>query len=816
MEQLERVVPRLIEDEVRDAFLDYAMSVIVARALPDVRDGLKPVQRRILYAMHELGLLPNRPYRKSARIVGEVLGKYHPHGDAPVYEAMVRMAQPWTMRYPLIDGQGNFGSVDNDAPAAMRYTEARLAPLALEALRDIEKNTVDFRPNFDESLTEPVVLPTVAPLLLLNGAEGIAVGMSTKIPPHNLREVVAGLLALLENPELSDEELLRYISAPDFPTGGIIYGYESVREAYLTGRGRITIRGRAVIESGRGGREAIIITELPFQVSKAALVEKIAELVRTKELDGISDIRDESDREGIRIVIELRRDAVPLVVLNNLYKRTPLQSTFPVNMLALVEGRPRVLSLLELLVHFLRHRREVILRRSRYELEGAERRAHILEGLLRALDRLDEVIDTIRSSPDPATASQRLQQNFELSAEQARAILEMRLQRLTGLEREAVHQEYRTLLQTIERLRAILNSEQLQRQLIAEELRELERKYGDDRRTRIVYEAQEFTPEDIIPDEELIITLTHQGFIKRTPADAYRRQAKGGRGLSGAAPLEDDYVEHVLYATAHSDVLFFSDRGRCYRLKVYDIPEGARTARGRSLANLIAKAPEERITASLVVRHWDRADYIVLVTAHGMVKRVALEEFRSVRSSGIIAMGLAEGDRLVAAHLTDGNCQLVLVTERGQVCRFSEQEVRPMGRQAAGVRGIELEEGDRVIGAAAIASEEEHLLLVGLRGYGKRTRAADFRLTHRGTKGVIGMRVTEKTGPLVAVHSVRDQDDLVVMTARGVLIRQPIAGIPLLGRNTQGVRLIRLDPDDVLTDITVVPHEDTEGAEAQA
>ncbi|MCS7177315.1 MAG: DNA gyrase subunit A [Candidatus Kapabacteria bacterium] len=804
----ERIIPVLVEDEVRDAYLDYAMSVIVSRALPDVRDGLKPVQRRILYAMLELGLLPNRPYKKSARIVGEVLGKYHPHGDAPVYEAMVRMAQPWSMRYPLVDGQGNFGSIDGDSPAAMRYTEARLAPLALEALRDIEKNTVDFRPNFDETLQEPVVLPTVAPLLLLNGASGIAVGMATSIPPHNLNEVVAALLALLENPELGDDELMQYIIAPDFPTGGIIYGYDGVREAYRTGKGRITVRGRATIETLRNGREAIVITELPFQVSKAALLERIAHLVRTKVIDGIADIRDESDREGMRIVIEVRRDAVPMVVLNNLYKHTPLQSTFSIIMLALVGGRPRVLTLRELLQHFLLHRHEVVQRRSRFELQGAERRAHIVEGLLAALDQLDAVIETIRSSPDPPTASQQLQERFGLTAEQARAILDMRLQRLTGLERSALQEEYRELLQTIERLRSILASEELQRQVIAEELRELVRRYGDERRTRIVYEAREFTAEDIIADEEVIVTITHQGFIKRTPADAYRRQAKGGRGLSGAAPQEDDFVEHVLYATAHADVLFFTNRGRCYRVKVYDLPEGGRTARGRSLANLIAKSADERVTAYVVVRRWDVADYIFMVTRRGVVKRIAVEELRHVRASGIFVLSLTPGDELVSAHLTDGSYHVVIATANGLACRFQEEEVRPMGRTAVGVRGVTLDPDDYVVGAAVVATTEQHLLIVGQQGYGKRTPVGDFRLTRRGAKGVICMNVTPKTGKVVAIRAVRDEDDIVVMTARGVLIRQPVRGIPVLGRNTQGVRLIRLEPGDTIADVAVVPHEE--------
>ncbi|MCS6999495.1 MAG: DNA gyrase subunit A [Bacteroidota bacterium] len=800
------IVPVLFEDEMRSAYLDYAMSVIVSRALPDVRDGLKPVQRRILYAMNELGLLPNRPYRKSARIVGEVLGKYHPHGDASVYDAMVRMAQEWTLRYPLIDGQGNFGSIDDDAPAAMRYTEARLAPIALEVLRDIEKNTVDFRPNFDESLQEPKVLPTAVPLLLVNGAEGIAVGMSTKIPPHNLREIVAALQALITNPSISDEELLQYVKAPDFPTGGIIYGYEGVREAYLTGRGSIQVRARATIEVAKSGKESIIITEIPFGVTKASLIEKIAELVRNKALDGITDIRDESDRDGIRIVLELRRDAIPRVILNNLYKKTQLQTTFAANMIALVGGRPKLLTLRELLEQFLLFRNEVVVRRTQYELEQAERRAHILEGFIIALDNIDAVIETIKRSETPDIASVRLQERFGLTEIQAKAILDMRLQRLTGLEREKIQQEYRELIKTIERLRAILASKELQLQVISEELRHIAEKFGDERRTDVVFDAREFTIEDMIANEDVIVTISRRGMIKRTPLSSFRRQSRGGKGLSGASTYDDDFVQHLLRASTHDYLLFFTDRGRVFRIKVYDIPEGGRTAKGRSIANIVNVEAGERITAHLLVQGDFSPDkYIFMCTRHGVVKKTVLSEFESVRSSGKIAITLEPGDVLLDARLTDGTCDIIIGTHRGMACRFRESDVRPMGRTAAGVRGIKLEDDDFVVSMTAIKHSDTQVVVVSERGYGKRTRYQDFRLTRRGAKGVISMNITEKTGNVVALLEITDDDDLVVITKSGRLIRQPARDIRLIGRNTQGVRLIRLEEGEEIADIAVAP-----------
>ncbi|GIV50083.1 MAG: DNA gyrase subunit A [Candidatus Kapaibacterium sp.] len=802
------IVPVLFEDEMRSAYLDYAMSVIVSRALPDVRDGLKPVQRRILYAMNELGLLPNRPYRKSARLVGEVLGKYHPHGDASVYDAMVRMAQEWTMRYPLVDGQGNFGSIDNDAPAAMRYTEARLAPIAMEVLRDIDKNTVDFRPNFDESLQEPKVLPTAVPLLLVNGAEGIAVGMSTKIPPHNLREIIAALHALIANPSISDEELLEYVKAPDFPTGGIIYGYEGVREAYLTGRGSIHVRARAAIEVAKSGKEAIVITEIPYGVTKSSLIEKIADLVRNKSIDGITDIRDESDRDGIRVVLELRRDAIPRVILNNLYKKTQLQTTFAANMIALVGGRPRLLTLRQLLELFLEFRIEVVVRRTQYELEQAERRAHILEGFIIALDNIDAVIETIKQSETPDIASVRLQERFGLSEIQAKAILDMRLQRLTGLEREKIQQEYRELLKTIERLRAILASKELQLQVISEELEHIANKFGDERRTDIVYDAREFSIEDMIANEDVIVTISRKGMIKRTPLTSFRRQGRGGKGLSGASTYDDDFVQHLLRASTHDYLLFFTDRGRVFRVKVYDIPEGGRTAKGRSIANIINVESGERVTAYLLVQGAFSSDrYIFMCTRQGIVKKTVLSEFESVRSNGKIAITLNEGDILLDARLTDGTCDIIIGTHRGMACRFRESDVRPMGRTAAGVRGIKLEENDYVVSMVAIKHPDTQVVVVGEKGYGKRTRYQDFRLTRRGAKGVISMNITEKTGNVVALLEITDEDDLVVITKNGRLIRQPAREIRLIGRNTQGVRLIRLEEGEEIADIAVAPQD---------
>ncbi len=810
----ERILPVLMEDEMRDSYLDYSMSVIVSRALPDVRDGLKPVHRRILYAMSELGLMPNRAYKKSARLVGEVLGKYHPHGDSSVYDAMVRLAQPWSMRYPLVDGQGNYGSVDGDPPAAMRYTETRLKYIALEMLRDIEKNTVDFRPNFDDSLEEPTVLPTILPALLVNGAGGIAVGMATNIPPHCLSEIVDGLQALIANPEISIPELMQHVIAPDFPTGGIIYGYEGVRDAYNTGRGRVLVRAKANIESTKT-KESIIITELPYQVSKAGLIEKMAELVRHKILEDISDIRDESDRDGLRVVIELKRDATPMVVLNNLYKHTQMQVTFGVIMLALVNGRPRILTLKEMMEEFIKHRNEVVIRRAQFELDAAEKRAHILEGFIIALDNIDEVIKTIRASPDTPTASIRLQERFALSEVQAKAILDMRLQRLTGLEREKILQEYREIIRLIEQLRSLLASKELQMQLISEELANIKNKFGDKRRTEIVYDAKDFTLEDMIANEEMIVTISHRGFIKRTAVSNYRRQLKGGRGLSGAGTYDDDYVEQVFRAATHHYLLFFTDRGRVFRVRVFDLPEASRNAKGRSLANVIEKSNEEKVTATMTVKDFPENSFIFMCTEQGTVKKTSLSEFESVRANGKIALSLDEGDRLIEAALTDGQCDIIVAANNGLACRFRESDVRPMGRTATGVRGIMLEDDAHVVSMVAIRRPDQQVIVVGKNGYGKRTDYNDFRLTKRGAKGVISMNITSKTGEVVSMMAVQDTDDLVVMTVGGILIRQPVKDIRIIGRNTQGVRLIRLDDKDLIVDITTVPHEDEEDADSE-
>ena len=796
-----KIIETIFEDEIKNAYLDYSMSVIVSRALPDVRDGLKPVHRRILYAMNELGLTPNKPYRKSARIVGEVLGKYHPHGDAAVYEAMVRMAQPWAMRYPLVDGQGNFGSIDGDAPAAMRYTEARLSWIAMETLRDIDKNTVDFRPNFDDSLKEPVVLPTVFPTLLVNGSSGIAVGMATNIPPHNLGEIVDGLLALINNPNLTVDELMKYVPAPDFPTGGIIYGYEGIKEAYTTGKGKITIRSKSIID-----KNCIIIKEIPYQVSKSNLIERIAELVKNHILDEITDIRDESDRDGIRIVIELKKEAKPEVVLNNLFKHTQLQVTFGAIMLALVEGKPKILNLLELMQLFIQHRNEVIVRRTKFELEAAEKKLHILEGFLIALNHLDEVIELIKTSPDPKSASERLQTRFGLSEIQAKAILDLRLQRLTNLEQVKIKQEYEEIKQKIEEYKAILNSKEIQLKIIADELVELKQKYNDERRTQIVFEAKDITIEDIIANEEVIVTLSHNGFIKRMPVGMYRRQSKGGRGVTGVKINDDDFIEYVFKAQTHHDLLFFTDKGRCYKIKVYDIPEGSRISRGRSLSNLISKEPNEKVTAFLPVDSFDESKYIVMITEKGIIKKTELSNFANVRSTGIIAINLTENDKLVVVRITDGSSQILIGTSNGLACRFDESEVRPMGRTAAGVKGITLEGDDKVVSMITTNDPEgTQLLIVGQNGFGKRTLLSEFRLTHRGAKGVISMKVNEKTGKVVGILKVSDTDDLFVITARGVIIRQPVYQIRLIGRNTQGVKLIKLDPGDLISDITVVP-----------
>lgn len=807
----EQIIPTILEEEMQKSYLDYSMSVIVSRALPDVRDGLKPVHRRILYAMHKLGLHPNKPYRKSARLVGDVLGKYHPHGDSSVYEAMVRMAQDWSLRYTLVDGQGNYGSIDNDPPAAMRYTETRMDKLSRYVLKDIEKETVDFVPNFDESLDEPSVLPTIPPLLLLNGTNGIAVGMATNIPPHNLREVNNGIKALIENPDISDEELMEYIPAPDFPTGGIIFGMQGVRDAYTTGRGKIKVRAKVKIEENRkSGKQSIIITEMPYQVNKAGLIEKISQLVNAKEIEGISGLRDESDRDGIRVVIELKRDAFSEVVLNQLYKHTQMQITFGANMLALAGGRPLVHTLKSICTHYIEHRLDVIVRRTQFDLDAAKKRAHILEGLLIALDNIDEVIKIIRGSKDAPTASAELQSRFELTEVQAKAILDMRLQRLTGLEREKLELEYKELLEKIKELEAILASKELQLNIIADELQEVTDRFGDERRTEIVQDAGEFSVEDIIADEDVIVSISHKGFIKRTLISNYRRQRKGGRGLSGSGTYDNDFVEIVFQSSTHTNLLCFTDMGRVYSIKIYDIPEGSRNAKGRALANVIPLEKDEIVTSYLPVKVFEEDEYVVMATEHGTIKKTELSAFGHVRSTGIIAINLNEGDRLISTKVTDGKCDIILASRFGQACRFRETDVRSMGRTATGVRGINLQDNDKVVSMIVIDRPDVQVLVVGEKGYGKRTKYEEFRLTKRGGKGVIAMNITRKTGDVIGMLSALDSEDLVVMTKNGVLIRQGVEAIRTIGRNTQGVRLIRLDEGDAIADITTTVQDNEE------
>ena len=804
----EKVVPVDIEEEMKGSYIDYAMSVIVARALPDVRDGLKPVHRRVLFGMQDLGLASNRAYKKSARIVGEVLGKYHPHGDTAVYDTMVRMAQPFSLRYPLVDGQGNFGSVDGDSPAAMRYTEARLSRVAEEMLRDLEKNTVDFVPNFDDSLKEPTVLPALIPNLLVNGTSGIAVGMTTDVPPHNLTEVVDGCVAVIDNPDLTDDKLLKIVKAPDFPTGGIIYGYQGVKDAYKTGRGRIIVRAKASIETGRADRQSIVVTEIPYQVNKSSLIEKIAELAREKKIDDISDIRDESDRDGLRVVIELKRDANAPVVLNNLYKHTQMQTTYGVIMLALVEGRPVLLKLREIIDHFIKHRNVIIVRRAKYELSEAEKRAHILEGYIIALDNIDEIIKLIKKSKDVPAAQEGLMKRFKLSEIQAKAILDMRLQKLTGLERKKVEDEYKETIKLIERLKAILASKKLQMQMIREELLEIRKKYGDERRTEIVYKAEEFSVEDMIAEENVVITISHGGFIKRFPVSGYRRQGRGGRGVTGATTKEDDFIEHLFIASTHNYILFFTDKGRCYWLKVHEIPEAGRASRGKSIVNLISKQSDESIAAFVPVQEFDDTHFVAMVTVQGVIKRTALSEFGNVRRTGIAAISMRKDDKVKDVKLTDGTEDLIIGTHEGMAIRFSEKDARPMGRSASGVRAITLNKGDKVVGAVAIKRRTTSILVVAQNGFGKRSELDEYPVRHRGGKGVITLRVTDKTGKMVGIKEVLDNDDIVVMTAKGVIIRQPAREIRMAGRITQGVRLIRLESGDQVADLAAVPTEE--------
>lgn len=811
----EKVIPITLEEEMKSSYIDYAMSVIVARALPDVRDGLKPVHRRVLYGMHELGLAYNRPFKKSARIVGEVLGKYHPHGDSAVYDTMVRMVQDFSLRYPLVDGQGNFGSVDGDSPAAMRYTEARLARISEEILRDLDKNTVDFGPNFDDSLQEPLVLPSYLPNLLVNGASGIAVGMATNIPPHNLGEVVDGLIALIDNPKLTSENLIKYIKAPDFPTGGIIYGYDGVKEAYITGRGRIILRAKANIETLKNDRENIVITEIPYQVNKSNLIEKIADLVREGKINDISNIRDESDRDGLRIVIELKRDAQPPVVLNQLFKHTQMQVTFGVIMLALVNGIPKVLNLQEMMKHFLDHRMDVLIRRTKYELDAAEKRAHILEGYIIALDNIDEVIDTIKKSRDVETAKNNLMRKFKLSEIQAKAILDMRLQRLTGLERKKIEDEYKETIKLIERLRGILESENKRKQIIKEELLAIKEKYADERRTEIIHDYKEFSLEDIIAEEDVVVTISHQGFIKRFPVSGYRRQSRGGKGVTGVSTKEDDFIEHMFIASTHQYILFFTDKGRCYWLKVHEVPEGGRTARGRSIINLLEKEKDELITAFVAVKEFTDNQYLIMATEQGTIKKTVLSAYGNVRKGGINAINLVNDDKLIAVKMTDGNNDIVIGTRNGFAIRFNEQDVRDMGRTATGVRGIRLQKGDKVVGLLVIKHPQTSVLVVTEKGFGKRSDINDYRITRRGGKGVITVKTTDKVGKMISLMEVVDKDELVIISTQGMVIRQAVKHLRVMGRNTQGVRVIKLNEGDSIADIArIIPEdEDSNGNE---
>ena len=798
--QRQRIIPTNIEEEMKDSYLDYSMSVIVARALPDVRDGLKPVHRRVLYGMHELGLQYNKPYKKSARVVGEVLGKYHPHGDSAVYDTIVRMVQDFSMRYPLIDGQGNFGSIDGDAPAAMRYTEVRLAKIAGEMLRDLDKDTVDWRPNFDETLKEPVVLPTVFPNLLCNGGAGIAVGMATNMPPHNLNEVVDAIVATIDNPEIELEELMQHISGPDFPTGGIIFGAEGIKEAYATGRGKIVVRGRASIEHTRNNRSNIIITEMPYQVNKASFIEKTADLVRNKKIEGISDIRDESDRDGIRVVIELKREAQPEVILNHLYKHTQLQTTFGIINLALVDGVPHVLTLKQLIQHFIDHRHEVIMRRTRFELRKAEERAHILEGLKIALDNIDEIIAIIKKSRNPETAKNNLMKRFGLSEIQAKAILDMRLQRLTGLERKKIEEEYREVIKTIERLRAILANRQLQMQLIKEELIELKERYGDERRTEIVENFEEFSIEDMIAEEDMVITISRDGYIKRFPVSGYRRQHRNTRGHTGAVAKGDDFIEHLFIASTHHYIMFFTDLGRCYWLKVHELPQVGKAGKGRAIVNMLHLGKKEKITAFVTVKEFTSDQYLIMATRQGMVKKTVLSAYGHPRRDGINAIKLNPGDELIEVKLTDGTSDIILATSKGMAIRFNEKEVREMGRVASGVRGIQLDKDDRVVGMVVV-KREGTLLSVTENGFGKRTLISEYRVTHRAGKGIKNFKVSEKTGRVISVKEVVDSDDLMLISARGVLLRIHVGNIRATGRDTMGVRLMRLDNGDVVSDV---------------
>jgi DNA gyrase subunit A len=810
MAEGEKIIQINIEEEMKSAYIDYSMSVIVSRALPDVRDGLKPVHRRVLFGMQDLGVYSNRPYKKSARIVGEVLGKYHPHGDSSVYDAMVRMAQEWSLRYPLVEGQGNFGSMDGDNPAAMRYTEARLQKIAEEMLADIEKNTVDFQLNFDDTLQEPVVLPSRIPNLLINGASGIAVGMATNMPPHNLTETCRAIIAYVDNPEITTEELMVHIKGPDFPTGGIIYGHQGIKEAFETGRGRIVLRARTEIEVTPSGREVIVVKEVPYQVNKAEMIKKIAELINEKKIEGISYINDESDRNGIRVVIICKKEAQSSVVLNNLYKLTQLQTAFNVNNIALVHGRPRLLSLKQSIRYFVEHRHEVVVRRTRFDLEESEKKAHILEGLLIALDHLDEVIALIRASKTPDEAKEGLISNFDLSEAQAKAILEMRLQRLTGLEREKIRLEYEELMKLIEQLKNLLADERLRMQVIKDELAELISDFGDERRTSIVPDAGEFNPEDFYADDDMILTVSHLGYIKRTPLTEFRTQQRGGKGSKGSETRDEDYLEHMYHATMHNTMLFFTEKGRCFWLKVYDIPEGTKTSKGRAIQNLLNIEPGDKVKAfinlkSLVETDYISNNFIVLCTRKGIIKKTSLEAYSRPRQNGINAINIREGDSLLEAQLTNGNSEIVLAISSGKAIRFHEKTVRPMGRTASGVTGIRYAKADdEVVGMICIQDPSTTILVVSENGYGKRTDLEDYRVTNRGGKGVKTINITDKTGLLIAIKAVTDKDDIMIINKSGLTIRLAVANLRLMGRATQGVRLINIRSGDSIAAVTDV------------
>ncbi len=816
MAEGEKIIKINIEEEMKSAYIDYSMSVIVSRALPDIRDGLKPVHRRILYGMLDLGVLSNRPYKKSARIVGEVLGKYHPHGDSSVYDALVRMAQDWSLRYPLVDGQGNFGSVDGDSPAAMRYTEARLRKIAEEMLSDIDKNTVDFSLNFDDSLQEPTVLPTRIPQLLVNGASGIAVGMATNMAPHNLTEVINGTIAYIDNNDIEISELMEHVKAPDFPTGATVYGYEGVKDAFETGRGRIVMRAKTMFEESNG-REKIIATEIPYQVNKAEMIKKTADLINDKKLEGISDLRDESDRKGMRIVYELKRDAIPNVVLNNLFKYTALQTSFSVNNIALVHGKPMLLNLKQLIKYFVEHRHEIIVRRTQYELEQAEKRAHILEGLIIAIDNLDAVIELIRGSRTPEEAREGLMSNFELSEIQARAILDLRLQKLTGLEREKLKEEYEELMKHIAHLKEILADESLRMQIIKDELIEVRDKYGDERRSNIEYSAEDISIEDLIEDEDVVITISHMGYIKRTSLSEYKRQGRGGKGSKGSTTRDEDFLEHLFVASNHNYMLFFTQKGKCYWMRVYEIPEGAKATKGRAIQNLINIDPDDKVLAFINVKDLKDQEYldnhyIIMCTKNGVVKKTTLEAYSRPRQNGIIAINVREGDQLLEAKLTDGQSHMLMALKSGRAIHFPEEKVRPMGRNASGVKGITLAgKDDEVIGMICITDPEaSSVLVVSENGYGKRSSVEDYRITNRGGKGVKTLNITDKTGKLIAIKEVNDENDLMIINKSGITIRMAVKDLRIMGRATQGVRLINLKGDDSIAAVAKVDVEEDE------